>query len=140
MYKRIFTLLLSIVLLTSCSSAPVEEVPEDSESSLESSTISEPEFDRENTLEVFMVGAPVSWGDEGDFNTTMYQIGDLPTNFHTWGEKGHIYYTALNDYQKQSTLDVSLPSRACTPWKMIPASALRTARRSPCPTAGTAFT
>ncbi len=108
MYKRIFALLLSIVLLTSCSSAPTEEVPEDLETTSESSTISEPEFDRENTLEVFMVGAPVSWGDEGDFNTTMYQIGDLPTNFHTWGEKGHIYYTALNDYQKQSTLDVHI--------------------------------
>lgn len=67
MYKRIFALLLSIVLLTSCSSAPTEEIPEDLETTSESSTISEPEFDRENTLEVFMVGAPVSWGDEGGF-------------------------------------------------------------------------
>ncbi len=108
MYKRLFTLFLSIILLTSCSSAPVEEAPDDSESALESSTIAEPEFDRENTLEVFMVGMPVLWSDEGDFYTTMYGIGDFSANFYTWGEKGHIYYTELNNYQKQSTLDVHI--------------------------------
>ena len=65
MMKKIISLLLIFALLTSCSSST--EDSETAEATSESSTISDSEFDRENTLEVFMVGMPMSWGDEGDY-------------------------------------------------------------------------
>jgi hypothetical protein len=98
MYRKILALFLILALLTSCSSASTEEDSEFSEPILESTVVAVAELDRENTLEVFMVGMPVSWGDEGDYHTTMYQMGDLGSNSYTWGEKGHIYYDALNNY------------------------------------------
>ena len=108
MYRKILALFLILTLLTSCSSASTEEDSEFSEPISESSVVAVSELDRENTLEVFMVGMPVSWGDEGDYHTTMYQMGDLGSNSYTWGEKGHIYYDALNNYQKESALDVRI--------------------------------
>ncbi len=108
MYRKILALFLILALLTSCSSASTEEQLDSSESISEESLVAVSELDRENTLEVFVVGMPVSWGDEGNYHTTMYQMGDLGSNAYTWGEQGHIYYTELNNYQKESTLDVRI--------------------------------
>ena len=106
MYRKILALFLILALLTSCSSALTEEDSEFSEPISESSVVAVSELDRENTLEVFMVGMPMSWGDEGDYYSTIYQMGDLGSHPYTWGEQGHIYYSELNHFQKQTPLTV----------------------------------
>ncbi len=70
MIRRLLPIVLILtLLLTSCFPGDGSDAASSEAMESEPAVVIE-EATRDNTLEVFMVGAPYSWGDRGDFYTT----------------------------------------------------------------------
>ena len=108
MIRRLLPIVLILtLLLTSCFPGDGSDAASSEAMESEPAVVVE-EATRDNTLEVFMVGAPYSWGDQGDFYTTNYLLGSFSSNTYVWGERGHIYYSALNNFQSETELNIHI--------------------------------
>lgn len=59
------------------------------------------------TLKIYLAGDEVG-GSAGSYYQTRYSIGEFLSHAVVWGEEGHMYYDAIEEFKKNSSLEVEL--------------------------------